>query len=109
MIIDERTYDVQPGKMGSYLQLHLAHALPVMRLYLGEPHGYYVTESGELNQFVHLWRYESLADREQRRRALYLDPQWLAYKARMADLGLVTRQRNRLLRALEVPPPASAP
>lgn len=106
MIIDERTYDVRPGQLEHYLRLHVEHALPLMRRHLGEPYGYFVTESGGLNQFVHLWRYESLADREARRSSLYRDPQWLAYKDRMAELGLVTRQRNRLLRALDIPPPA---
>ena len=45
-----------------------------MRQYLGEPYGYFVTETGDLNQFVHMWRYDSMADREQRRAAMYRDP-----------------------------------
>jgi hypothetical protein len=107
MIVDERTYTIAPGKLAAYLEAHLRDALPVMRRHLGEPHAYFVTETGTLNQFVHLWRYESMADRERRRAALYADPEWLAYRARAGETGWVLAQENRLLRALEIPAPAA--
>ena len=104
MIIDERTYTVVPGLLPEYLAEHMAVALPVMRRHLGDPHAYYTTETGELNQFVHLWRYESMADREQRRAALYADPEWLAYRRTMGERRWVLHQHNRLLRSLDIPP-----
>jgi hypothetical protein len=61
MIIDERTYTIAPGRLDAYLAAHFAQALPIMRRHLGDPYGYFVSETGELNQFVHLWRYESMA------------------------------------------------
>ena len=103
MIIDERTYTVRPGKLAAYLEAHMADALPLMRKHLGEPYGYYTTETGDLNQFVHLWRYDSMAEREARRAALYADPDWLAYRARVGETGWVTHRHNRILKALEVP------
>ena len=54
MIIDERTYTIQPGLIDKYLKSHFEQALPIMREYLGEPFGYFLTETGDLNQFVHL-------------------------------------------------------
>jgi hypothetical protein len=107
VIVDERTYTIAPGKLAAYLDAHLRDALPVMRRHLGEPYAYFVTETGTLNQFVHLWRYESMADRERRRAALYADPEWLAYRARTGESGWVLAQENRLLRALEIPAPAA--
>jgi hypothetical protein len=105
MIIDERTYSVAPGRLADYLRDHMREALPIMRRYLGEPYGYFTTETGTLNQFVHLWRYESMADREQRRNAMYADPLWLAYRQRTGEAGLVVKQENRLLRWIEIPSP----
>ena len=36
--------------------------------------GYFTTEIGTLNQIVHMWGYESMAQRQERRTALYSDP-----------------------------------
>lgn len=103
MIIDERTYTVKPGKLQAYLERHFAEALPIMRKHLGEPYAYFTTETGDLNQFVHLWRYDSMADRERRRAAMYADPAWLKYRERQGENGWVVHQHNRLLRAIPIP------
>jgi hypothetical protein len=100
MIIDERTYSVSPGRLAEYLEQHMKHGLPVMRRHLGEPHGYFTTETGDLNQFVHWWRYEDMADRERRRNGLYADPEWLAYRKMIGETGWVQHQHNRLLKQL---------
>jgi len=109
MIIDERTYTIAPGLMHVYLANHLEEALPIMRRHLGEPYGYFTTETGTLNQFVHLWRYDSMADRERRRLSLYSDPQWVAYRTRVGEAGWVQHQENRLLTALNVPNAVATP
>ena len=103
MIIDERTYAVAPGQLDAYLKQHFAEALPIMREHLGEPYGYFVTETGDLNQFVHLWRYQDMADRERRRAAQYGDPRWLQYRQRVGGIGRVQHQHNRILRAIDIP------
>ena len=103
MIIDERTYTIRPGALGAYLQAHFAEALPIMRRYLGEPAGYFTSETGDLNQFVHLWRYDSMADREARRDRMYADPVWLAYRERTGAAGWVVHQKNRILKVLDLP------
>lgn len=104
MIIDERTYSLRPGLLTAYLDNHFDKALPLMRQHLGEPYGYFTTETGDLNQFVHLWRYDSMADREEKRAAMYRDPRWIAYRADTGQTGLVTHQHNRILRAIDIPP-----
>ena len=60
-----------------------------MRKYLGEPWAYFTTETGTLNQFVHMWRYESMADRERRRAAMYADAEWNAYRKRSGSKGWI--------------------
>ena len=62
MIVDVRTYTLIPRKMAKYLDLFEKHALPVMQRHGLELLGYYLSQIGPLNQVVHLWRYDSLAD-----------------------------------------------
>ena len=104
MIVEQRTYTFAPGKLQSYIDRFFVEALPIMRDHLGEPLGCFTAETGELNQFVHLWRYASMADRETRRAALYSDPRWLEYIRRAGADGRVDHQRTKLLRAVDVPP-----
>jgi hypothetical protein len=96
MIVDVRTYDIAPRKMKTYLNLFEEYALPVMRRYIGEPLGYFVVEHGPLNQVVHIWGYESLADLEEKRRTRDTDPDWAEYLSKSE--GLIISQNNKLCR-----------
>ena len=100
MIVDLRTYTLRPGGLSPYLDLYVREGFPVHTSHVGPPLGYYATEIGELNQVVHLWGYESLADREQRRAALDADPRWMSYREKMWAAGNVVRQENKILRSL---------
>ncbi len=99
MIVDVRTYNIVPRKMTAYLELFEQYALPVQRRHIGEPLGYFVTLHGALNQVVHLWGFESLADMETRRAARDADPAWADYLGRTE--GLVVSQQNNLARPME--------
>lgn len=100
MIYELRTYDTTPGRTAEYIRLHVEEGLPRLRKILGEPIGYWTTEFGTLNQLVHLWRYENLADLERRFEALAADEGWGQYREKIGRLGLVTRQERKVLRAL---------
>ena len=97
MIIDHRTYAVKPGKLNEYLKLYEVEAYPLQLKYLGHNVGWYVSQDiGPLNQVVHLWAYESLADREARRGALAKDPAWAAFIEKA--MPLLDRMENKILR-----------
>ena len=96
MIVDIRTYDIVPRKMQAYLNLFEEYAMPVLRQYIGEPIGYFVVEHGPLNQVVHLWGYDSLADVEEKRQAREADPRWAEYLSKSE--GLVASHNNKLCR-----------
>ena len=64
---------------------------------LGAPFAYFVTETGNPNQYVHIWRYENAGDREAKRAALWADPDWLAYTRKSAELGALEKQENKLM------------
>jgi NIPSNAP len=46
---------------------------------LGNCLGWYLVKEGRQDQVVHLWAYQSRADREARRDALYANPAWQDY------------------------------
>lgn len=100
MIIDLRTYTIRVGALGEFLALYARDGLAVQSEHLGAPMAYCTSETGELSQVVHMWRYDDVADRERRRAALEADPRWLAY--RNGSASLVLRQENRLLRGVDL-------
>jgi hypothetical protein len=102
MIIEERVYTIIPGQVAEYLETYEREGKPVHWKYLGEPVGWFVTETGDLNQVVHWWRYASMAEREEKRAALYADPAWNAYR-RMAG-SRVTHQTTRIMRPTSFSP-----
>ena len=57
--------------------------------------GYYQTEFGTLNQVIHMWAYEDLAERTEKRARLQADARWQAYVAKVRPL--ILKQENKLL------------
>ncbi|MGR4070436.1 NIPSNAP family protein [Halomonas sp. LR3S48] len=104
MFVDLRTYTMVPGRLNAYLELYEREGLPIQQRHLGNLLGYFVTETGELNQVVHLWGYESAADRDARRTAMEKDPDWIAYRKKSAEAGNVQHQSNKLLRPTRFSP-----
>jgi len=96
MIVEERTYTTHPGQWREYLRLHEAEGLAIQHRILGRMVGYYHTDIGELNQIVHLWAYEDLNERAERRTRLMEDTAFCAYVARV--LPLLQTQASRILK-----------
>jgi hypothetical protein len=97
MIIDHRTYAVKPGRLNDYLKLYEAEAYPLQLKHLGRNVGWYVSNDiGPLSQVVHMWAYDSLADREARRNALAAEPAWGAFLAKA--MPLLDSMENKILR-----------
>lgn len=100
-LIDHRIYTVKPRKMGEFIEVFDRLAMPILLETLGHPVGFYQSQIGALNQFVHLWAYESLADYERRCRARDTHPDFPAYL--QASGHLIEAQENRLLQRVEMP------
>jgi len=104
MIFDLRIYTLQNSKFAAWLKLYeeFGHATQVK--HCGEPVFYATTEVGTLNQVVHVWKYESQADRERRRDALMADPAFQAYLAKSRELGAHQHQESRILKSTSFSP-----
>lgn len=106
MIVDHRVYALRPGAVAPFLELFEREGLPLYLHYCGKLLGYYTSDSGELNQVIHLWSYESVEDRERRRAALYQDARWTAFLD--AAMPFIIKQESRLLKPTRFSPGASA-
>ncbi|THT99331.1 NIPSNAP family protein [Lampropedia puyangensis] len=95
MIVEQRTYTTHPGQWRAYLALYEAKGLAIQQRILGRMVGYYHCDIGEMNQIVHLWAYEDLNERSQRRGQLLADPDFRAYVHEM--LPLLQKQESRIL------------
>src|SRR5690349_14125320 len=97
MLVDHRTYTVKPGTMAKQLALYEEYGLKPQKKHLGEPLAYLITESGEVNTYVHIWVYKDAADRAARRAAMSADPEWHVYLQKTAEAGYLIGQRNNLM------------
>lgn len=95
MIVEQRTYGVKPGTVREYLNLYEGEGLPLQRKYLGRLVGYLHTDIGPLNQILHLWAYDDLNDRAERRAKLSADPAWQAYEPKI--FAFILSQESKIL------------
>ena len=98
MIIDHRVYTIKPNRLSRFLETYERLALPLQRKYLGEPYGFFVSHIGPLNRVVHLWQYESLADREQRRDGMEADLAWQAYRRVALEEDTLVDMEDQILK-----------
>ena len=109
MLLDVRTYTCRPGTINKHLALYQQMGKEPQTRHLGQPLAYLITETGNVNQYVHIWLYENAADREQRRAAMWADPEWLSYTEASAKLGALVEQDNKLMKPVNFfPAPAAA-
>ncbi|XP_033822681.1 protein NipSnap homolog 3A [Periophthalmus magnuspinnatus] len=101
-----RVYDVQPHLYTRFLQL------TNQKIHLRTAHsqliGYWSVEYGALNQFFHIWRYESYSQRAAVRSSLAQDPDWLEQYISKA-IPMLTKQTNEVARLLPWQPMKDPP
>ena len=95
MIVEERSYTLQPGTVPVFLKVSEERGLPIQQRHLGRLIGFFSSEIGTLNQVVHLWAYDSLGERERRRGEMVKDPEWQAYLKEAPKV--IVRMENRIL------------
>lgn len=100
MYFELRTYRLKVGMVRPYLSLYRECGYDVQREYLGEPVGFFHTELGELNKILHVWRYESLDERAEKRARLFSDPRWTEFLER--SWPMVISQNSEIFRQFDL-------
>jgi hypothetical protein len=101
MILEQRDYHVTTGKLTELVRLYETEGIAIQQEYLGGFVGAFTTDIGPLSTYTSLWRYDSFAEREERRAKLQADGSWKAFLAKIQPL--IHTQHNRIL----VPTPFS--
>lgn len=97
MIIEHRTYTFRPGTVDGWLKKYEAEGLPIQKRHLGRFIGLFVSEIGPLHTTVLIWGYDSLADREARRTAMYADPEWQSFISGVWSLNAIQSQNVMIM------------
>ena len=99
IIYEKRTYCVTVGKMSEVTSLYKTLGWPALEAggYSKKLIGYFTSDTGELHQLVHLWRFASDEDRRDHWKRLFDDKDFMAFAAQLRPL--VRTQANQLLLA----------
>jgi len=95
VIVEQRDYHVYTGKLPELVQLYEAEGIPLQQEILGSLVGAFTTDVGALSTYTTLWRYDSYAEREEKRARLQVDERWQAFLAKVQPL--MHTQQNRIL------------
>jgi hypothetical protein len=95
MILEQRDYHVYTGKLNELVRLYAEEGSAIQQEILGGLVGVFTTDVGTLSTYTSLWRYDSFAEREQRRAALQADERWRAFLGKIQPL--IHTQQNRIL------------
>jgi hypothetical protein len=95
VILEVRDYHVTTGKLAELVRLYESEGIEIQEEYLGGFVGAFTTDIGALSTYTSMWRYDSYAEREQRRARLQADERWQAFLAKIVPL--IHTQQNRIL------------
>ncbi len=95
VIVEQRDYHVTTGKLPELVRLYETEGIVIQAEVLGGFVGAFTTDVGALSTYTSLWRYDSFAEREERRAALQARDDWKAFLAKIQPL--IHTQQNRIL------------
>lgn len=95
MIVEQRDYHVYTGKLPELVRLYESEGIPLQNEILGGLVGAFTTDIGALSTYTTLWRYNSFAEREEKRGRLQADERWQGFLSKVQPL--MHTQQNRIL------------
>jgi hypothetical protein len=95
LIVEQRDYHVYTGKLPELVRLYESEGIRLQEEILGGLVGAFTTDVGALSTYTTLWRYESFAEREEKRGRLQADERWQAFLRKVQPL--MHTQQNRIL------------
>jgi len=98
-IYEKRSYSVTVGQMPEVIRLYSELGWPALQAGGFASHlvGYFTSDTGELHQLIHLWRFDSDDDRRQFWKRLFADQDFMAFARQLRPL--LKSQSNQLLLA----------
>lgn len=99
VIYEKRTYSVYVGKMPEVVRLYRDFGMPALEAggFAKNLIGYFTSDTGELHQLIHLWRFEGDEQRRDFWARLFQDQDFLAFAVQLRPL--LKAQNNQLLLA----------
>lgn len=94
MIHEIRTYTTVPGGVREYLRIYNEIGREVQTRLLGNLVAVLTPETGDINQLVYHWAFDSFEERKRRRGELMADPQFAEFRKQVRPL--LVKQENRL-------------
>ena len=100
---------VKPGAVAGWMSKYEREGLPIQKRRLNTFLGLYVSEIGRLHTVVLMWAYDSLADREMRRKAMEADPDWKKFIGEVFALDAILTQDVMIMSPAPFSPPVASP
>jgi hypothetical protein len=88
VIYERRTYSVKVGQMAEAIRLYSEEGWPALdKGGFGENLvGYFVSDTGQLHQLMHIWRFQSDADRRDFWKRLFVDDEFMKFAVQIRPL-----------------------
>ena len=97
VIYEKRTYDIRVGEMQEVKRLYSTEGWSAISTGGHDKHliGYFTSDTGDLHQLIHLWRFENDADRRDFWAKLFADEKFMAFAKQIRPL--ILKQNVQLL------------
>jgi hypothetical protein len=88
VIYEKRTYDVKVGEMQQVKHLYSTEGWPALSAggFDNKLIGYFVSDTGDLHQLIHLWRFDNDADRRDFWARLFANESFIAFAKQIRPL-----------------------
>lgn len=100
MLPDIRIHQCKPGMRDAQFELFNGKGLGAQSRILDDPFAY-IKSIEDPNEFILIWQYDDLADREAQCELMWDDPEWQEHVTLSKSLGAVVSQYGKLVETVE--------
>jgi hypothetical protein len=87
-VYEKRTYSVKVGQMPEMIRLYTNEGWPALDSggFSKNLVGYFTSDTGQLHQLIHLWRFDNDSDRREFWKRLFADEAFMAFAVKIRPL-----------------------
>ena len=84
-VYEKRTYSIRVGHMTEIVRLYIDEGWPVMEAagFGKNLIGYFISDTGQLHQLIHFWRFESDSERRDFWERVYANKEFMTFAAKI--------------------------